>query len=167
MIIKRVVVGYLQENCYILEKNGQVLIIDPGDEFNKIDNEINGKVVGVIITHKHFDHVGALKELINKYHVEVNNYDLKEFNFKVLYTPGHSWDSKTYYFENENIMFTGDFIFKGTIGRTDIGGSDKDMIKSLKMIMPYPDDIKIYPGHGDSTILSVEKQNIKSMLDYN
>ena len=64
-------------------------------------------------------------------------------------------------------MFTGDFIFKGTIGRTDIGGSDKDMIKSLKMIMPYPDDIKIYPGHGDSTTLGVEKQNIKSMLDYN
>ena len=167
MNIKRIVVGYLQENCYILEKNGQVLIIDPGDEFAKIDAQIKGDVVGIIITHKHFDHVGALNELINKYHVEVNKYEFKDFNFKVIFTPGHSWDSKTYYFEEDKIMFTGDFIFKGTIGRTDLGGSDKDMMKSLKMIMTYPDDIVIYPGHGEATNLGVEKQNIKSMLDYN
>lgn len=94
-------------------------------------------------------------------------YEFKDFNFKVIFTPGHSWDSKTYYFEEDKIMFTGDFIFKGTIGRTDLGGSDKDMMKSLKMIMTYPDDIVIYPGHGEATNLGVEKQNIKSMLDYN
>ena len=167
MNIKRIVVGYLQENCYILEKNGHVLIIDPGDEFEKIDAQIKGIVDGVIITHRHFDHVGALNELVNKYHVDVNKYEYDDFKFKVLFTPGHSWDSKTYYFENEHVMFTGDFIFNGTIGRTDLGGSEKDMLKSLKSIMLYPDDILIYPGHGESTTLGVEKLNFKNMLDCN
>ena len=64
-------------------------------------------------------------------------------------------------------MFTGDFIFNNAIGRTDLGGSKKDMLKSLNMIMSYPDDILIYPGHGESTTLGVEKLNFKNMLDYN
>ena len=167
MNIKRIIVGYLQENCYILEKNGHVLIIDPGDEFEKIDAQIKGSVVGIIITHCHFDHVGALNELVNKYHVDVNKYEYDDFKFKVLFTPGHSWDSKTYYFENDHIMFTGDFIFNNAIGRTDLGGSKKDMLKSLNMIMSYPNDILIYPGHGESTTLGVEKLNIKNMFDCN
>lgn len=167
MKIKRIVVGYLQENCYLINNNNKILIIDPGAEEEKIISEIDGEVEGILITHHHFDHVGALDYLIEKYHVSVNNYDLEDFKFTVINTPGHSWDSKTFYFEKENIMFTGDFIFNGSIGRTDIGGSEKDMFKSLKMIMKYPDDIKIYPGHGDSSILGVEKANIKNILDCN
>ena len=61
MKIHRVVVGYLEENCYILEKDGKVLVIDPGDEIDKIKEVINNnKVVGVLVTHSHFDHIGAL-----------------------------------------------------------------------------------------------------------
>lgn len=165
MKIKRVVVGYLQENCYILTKGNEVLIIDPGDEAEKIMAEIKGNVVGILITHRHFDHVGAVDSLVSKYHVDVNNYNLSNFQFEVIKTPGHSWDSKTFYFKSDNVMFTGDFIFKDSIGRTDLGGSLKDMIKSLKMIMNYDDDIKIYPGHGDSTILGIEKKNIKKILE--
>ena len=67
MNIKRIKVGRLQANCYILEKDNKVLIIDPGDEFDKIDELIDGEVIGVLITHNHFDHVSALKEVINKY----------------------------------------------------------------------------------------------------
>ena len=95
MNIKVIKVGRLQANCYILEKNGKVIIIDPGDEFNKIDSKINGDVVGVLITHNHFDHVSALKDVIKKYNpiLYYNNIndevsydkliDLKEEKYKI------------------------------------------------------------------------------------
>jgi hydroxyacylglutathione hydrolase len=161
MIIKKIVVGYLKENRYILEKNNKVIIIDPGDEFEKIDKEIHGEVIGVLLTHSHFDHVGALNEVLNKYHVPVNKFNPEPFNFEVIYTPGHSWDSKTYYFKNEDVMFTGDFIFYHDLGRTDLkSGSQKDMQKSLNKIKKYPLNIKCYPGHGQETTLQEEINNI-------
>ena len=74
MEIKTVVVGPLQTNCYILTKNNQTLIIDPGDEPNKIINEINQEVIGILITHYHFDHIGALTTIKEKYNCPV--YDI-------------------------------------------------------------------------------------------
>ena len=72
MKINKVVVGYLQENCYILEENNKVIIIDPGDEKDKIIKEIGNKeVVAILITHNHFDHVCALNDLKSKYNVKV------------------------------------------------------------------------------------------------
>ena len=59
-------------------------------------------------------------------------------------------------------MFTGDFIFKSSIGRTDLGGNDKDMVYSLNLIEKYADDIAIYPGHGPSTNLGQEKKNFRT-----
>ena len=70
-----------------------------------------------------------------------------------------------FYFKKEKVMFTGDFIFKGTIGRTDLyGGNFKQMKESLKNIITYPDDIKIYPGHGPSSTLGAEKEIYKSFI---
>jgi len=61
MDIKKIVVGELQENCYIITKKDKCLVIDPGDEFSKIDKELKGKkVIGCLITHFHPDHPGAL-----------------------------------------------------------------------------------------------------------
>ena len=66
------------------------------------------------------------------------------------------------YFKNEKVMFTGDFLFYRSIGRTDLDtGSDIDMIKSLEKISKYPDDIVIYPGHGPKSTLGREKNNFK------
>ena len=66
------------------------------------------------------------------------------------------------YFKNEKVMFTGDFLFYRSIGRTDLDtGSDIDMIKSLEKISKYPDDIVIYPGHGPKSTLGSEKNNFK------
>jgi glyoxylase-like metal-dependent hydrolase (beta-lactamase superfamily II) len=66
----------------------------------------------------------------------------------------------TYYFKKNKIMFTGDFLFKGTIGRCDLeGGNIRKMEESLRIIKEYDNDIKIYPGHGDSSILGDEKKN--------
>ena len=68
--VKTIVNGILSENCYIAYQNKEALIIDPGYDANKIIDyiESNGlKVVGILITHYHFDHVGALKEIQSKY----------------------------------------------------------------------------------------------------
>lgn len=157
MKIETLRVGYLQANCYIVTKNNKALIIDPGDEANKIINFCQDKnIVGILITHHHPDHIGALKEVESHFNIK-ESIDVDDFNFEVIKTKGHSSDSVTYYFPEENIMFTGDFIFKGTIGRMDFPtGSIEEMKESLDLISTYPHECKIYPGHGDSTTLERE-----------
>ena len=180
MEISKVEVGYLEENCYLIKKDNNGIIVDPGDEIDKILEMIKDtKILGVLITHAHFDHVGALDELLKKYDVPVyyhnvnkelnyetlvdveeKDYSLNNINFKVIYTPGHRNDSITYYFYEEDIMFTGDFLFYQSIGRTDLKyGNDLEMKDSLKKIKTYDDDITIYPGHGIRTNLGFEKEN--------
>ena len=163
MNIKIIKVGYLEENCYIVEKNDNCIIIDPGDEAEKIINYITLNVTEILITHYHFDHIGALKELQDKYKVGVNSFDNPYFNYEVIETPGHTADSKTFYFKDDNIMFVGDFIFKDSIGRMDLPtGSVSDMKKSLDKILTYPLNTILYPGHGEFTTIEKEKENINS-----
>ena len=157
-------VGYLETNCYIISKDNDVIVIDPGDEYDKIKKVIRNKnVIGTIVTHNHFDHIGAIE-----YFDKVYNYNnLKEginqigtFTFEVIYTPGHTSDSITLYFKEDNVMFVGDFIFKDGIGRTDLGGNYFDMVNSIKKISKYNKNIVIYPGHGNSSKLGIELKNI-------
>lgn len=160
--------GYLKANCYILSINEDYLIIDPGDEAQKIKEKINGKVHGILITHSHDDHTGALLEIRDEYNCHVYEYsnvldeslyNVGPFCFKVIYTLGHTLDSITFYFPNEKLMFTGDFLFRKTIGRTDFYNSNERlMIESLKKIIIY-NDITIYPGHGEITTIEYEKEN--------
>lgn len=170
MEVKTVVTGYLDENCYILIKNNTCLVVDPGDDYNKIKEEIgDNKVLGVLITHSHFDHIGALRNFLTKRSIKIfkrsnleenKDYKIGDFTFKCIYTPGHSKDSVTFYFEEDKKMIIGDFIFKESIGRTDFpGGSDKEMADSINKIKEYPDDIELYPGHNETTTLGYEKKN--------
>lgn len=165
MLIKRVVVGELETNCYLLIKDNNCLVIDPGDEYKKIVNEINDlSCKGILLTHHHFDHVGAVDDLVNKYNVLVyDKNNLKEginnifnFSFEVIYNPGHTDDSISFYFKEDNLLFSGDFIFKGSIGRTDLGGNYSDMINSINKIKNYDNNIIIKPGHGEETKLGDE-----------
>jgi len=165
--IKTIVVGFLQENCYIVEKNDFCLIIDPGDEFDKICENITCKPIAVLVTHRHFDHIGALNSISSKYNIPIYEYknlnegkiNIDDFDIEIIYTPGHTKDSVTYYFYKEGIMFTGDFLFKESIGRTDLDtGNDTDMMSSIQKIKRFDNNIKVYPGHGDSTNLEYEKQ---------
>nr|MBP3258924.1 MBL fold metallo-hydrolase [Bacilli bacterium] len=169
MDLKIIKVGSLEENCYIIS-NDKTIVIDPGDEANKIisylkDNNLD--LDSILITHHHFDHVGALEDLLNYKKVKVydisnleeKNYNISGFNIEVIYTKGHTDDSVTYYFKDYNMMFVGDFIFEGSIGRTDLGGNTSDMINSLKKIKKYNKNINIYPGHGNSTTLKNEVDN--------
>ena len=164
MKIEIVKVGALETNCYILSKNNHVLIIDPGDNYECIVNKIGDRIIdGIIITHNHFDHIGAVKDFhdvaIYDY-TNIVNFKNSYFKFKVIKTPGHTKDSITLYFEDEKVMFVGDFIFKDSIGRTDLaGGSDLDMQASINLIKKYPRDVIIYPGHGDKTSLGYEIDN--------
>lgn len=172
MKIEVVVVGDYQTNCYILKQNGEALIIDPGSEVEKIKSSIGAnKVVGVLLTHRHEDHIGALTEIVNEYSVPVyekenleeKEYTVGTFSFSVLFTPGHTKDSVTYQFLNGALLFVGDFLFFRSIGRMDLGGNFLDMNKSIERMKQYQQahlnlDIKIFPGHGVSTTLLEEIQ---------
>ena len=169
MKIERVVVGDLEENCYVISIDNKCLVIDPGDEADKIIDLINDKeVLGILITHHHFDHVGALTELEKKYDIvhsdfynlEEGNVNIGPFKFQVIKNPGHTIDSTSYYFKEENIMFVGDFIFRNSIGRCDLeGGNFIEMKQSIEKIKQFSDDITLYPGHGTNTTLKEEKEN--------
>lgn len=166
MQIKRLVVGELQENCYILEKDGKYLVIDPGDEFKKIDKEIKGDLEEILVTHYHDDHIGALDKLKNKYGIEENTFKRKTFNYEIIETPGHTSNSLTFYFKEDNIMFTGDFLFTNSIGRMDMPtGSQKDMMASLDKIKKYPRDTIICPGHYISNTLGGALDIVDSFFD--
>lgn len=169
MDIKKILTGPLEENCYVLIKNGNCLVIDPGDDYPKIKEVIgDNKVLAVLLTHSHFDHIGALRNFLTKKSVKIfkksntqeKEYQIGDFTFHCIYTPGHSSDSISFYFKEENVMFVGDFIFKGSIGRCDLPtGSMEEMKKSLERIKEYNDDILIYNGHGEDTTLGEEKAN--------
>lgn len=175
MNIEIVKVGNLRCNCYLLEIDNKVLVIDPGDEGEKIISKIGDREVsGIVITHYHYDHIGAIDEISDKYNVLVydkNNMleginQIDNFKFEVIYTPGHKEDLITIYFKEDNCMFTGDFIFRDTIGRCDLPGSNiSDMKKSIDKIKQYDRNIIIYPGHGDKTNLGYEIENNLYFLD--
>lgn len=167
------VVGDLKTNCYILYEDGRCLIVDPGAEENNIIKKISKlKVnpVGILLTHNHFDHTGCADNLSSFYRVPV--YDFKNleegpkkidvFSFEVLYTPGHSKSSLTFYFKDYGMMLCGDFVFKEDIGRVDLpSGSFQEMIQSINKLKKYDNDIELYPGHGDKTTIGYEKKHNK------
>lgn len=166
MKINKLQVGKLQANCYFISKNNDLIIVDPGNDYEKIKVKIGAyNLKAVFLTHGHFDHNGALEELINDYKVPVNPATTEGFDYQIISNTGHTKDSVSFYFSTEKVMFTGDFLFCRAIGRTDLpGGNNQEMIKSLENIRKYPGDIKIYPGHGEETILAEEKARFDNYL---
>ena len=162
MKVEKLILGDLDTNCYIISENSKCLIIDPASDTNLIKDKCkNFDVEGILVTHHHFDHVGALNELENFYNIKHNTHN-NSFNYEIISTPGHTDDSITFYFRDNKIMFTGDFIFYHTCGRCDFYNSSiNDMKNSLENIKKYDDDIVVYPGHGDSSILGDEKKFFK------
>ncbi len=83
---------------------------------------------------------------------------LKKYRFKVIKTPYHTMGSVCYLFEDDNALFTGDSLFKGSIGRTDLETSDPSFVESsLRKIMALDDNLVVYPGHGPITRMETEK----------
>jgi len=167
MQVKKIVVGALEENCYVIVNSfKEALIIDPGDEADKILDFVKDySVVGILVTHSHFDHIGALKKLEDTFSIKANESNV--FSYEVIKTPGHTSDSVSFYFPSLNALFVGDFIFLNGIGRMDLGGNAIDMKNSLHMFLKrFSDDVILYPGHGDSTTLKQERNFLENVINF-
>ncbi len=193
MKIKIIPIGYLQTNCYLVSAiNGDTLIIDPGDEAEKIKQAIEKEKLQpklIINTHSHYDHVGANASLASYYNIAtamhedgkmfaelqklrinrwLKDHDLIQIGplvFEVLETPGHDASAICLYNKEENVLFSGDTLFAGDIGRTDLpGSSPQKMRQSLKRIFNLPSQTLVYPGHGEQTTIENEKMLLSSGL---
>lgn len=86
---------------------------------------------------------------------------LAGFDIEALHTPGHTEGGSCYYIREIGVLFSGDTLFCGSVGRTDFpGGSMSEIVRSIKeKVMVLPDDTKVYPGHGEGTSVSYEREN--------
>jgi glyoxylase-like metal-dependent hydrolase (beta-lactamase superfamily II) len=188
MNIKTLILGPLQVNCHILWETEKCLVIDPGFEPERVMktcDELGLKIQAILLTHGHFDHVGGVKKIAEKTgcqvflhpdelslppfitsgklyytdtYAEGDEITLAGMTFTVLHTPGHTPGAVCLHFGDH--LFTGDTLFAGSCGRTDLpGGSFATIKASLKRLASLPGNASIYPGHGEETTLETERQN--------
>ena len=90
-------------------------------------------------------------------HIACTAYPESLFGFRVLHTPGHTPGSVCLYREEEKVLFSGDTLFQAGFGRTDLaGGSMHQLLSSLRTLLALPRDVRVYPGHGESTTIDEE-----------
>ena len=205
MVFEHFVVGMLETNCYLLgdPEAKQAVVIDAGGNSERIVRrieELDLKLVAILNTHGHFDHVleawslkqrlggriymnpkdkpllqdrmvgmGAFmgsgsKPLEGEIDLPLQEGDQLIFGsieLNVLETPGHTPGHVSLYYPKANIIFVGDTLFAGSIGRTDFpGGSYEALIQSVReKIFPLPGDTMVYPGHGPETTVERERRN--------
>ena len=201
MNYKLVVVGPLDTNCYLVycDETLDCAVIDPGAEAERIFPlvlELELKLVAILNTHGHIDHIGANKDVKDKFNVplcihsldsplleKIQEFELSFFlgakesppadrlledkdtirfgksSLRVVHTPGHTPGSVS--FLGDGIVFSGDTLFFGGVGRTDLpGGSTKDLEKSIKKkILTLPPETIVLPGHGPMTSVGEEKES--------
>ncbi len=182
--------GPLETNCYVVFENapGACALVDPGAQAQSILDCLKERDLTpglILLTHAHFDHTGALRELHAQYpdvpiYVSAQDTDetlnmshgnlvytdtfldgdkisLPPLQFHAISTPGHTKGSSC--FVCGNTIFSGDTLFEGCCGRTDLpGGSEKQMMASLKRLAELPGDYQVLPGHGPSSTLERERQ---------
>lgn len=89
-----------------------------------------------------------------------------DLKFTALHTPGHTEGSTCFYLESENVLFSGDVIFRGSTGRWDLPGGDREqMERSLERVMTLPPATKVYPGHGASTTIADEVLTLRYLRE--
>ena len=198
MIVKRVPVGTLNTNCYIVKSpdTRDAIVIDPGSDLTVIQDALHRADAVcrlILLTHGHFDHILAVGDLrninipvgIHKNDAHMlterdmfsaiipydprpfepaeylfdkeGEYSIAGFDFYVIPTPGHTAGSVCYVFDG--MMFTGDTLFRNSIGRTDLGGDEGALLRSLKALKNLPGDYEIFPGHDRPSTLSEERRN--------
>lgn len=190
MEIKTLQLGMLQTNCYIAwgEAAEGCIVVDPGDQPEKVISALENldrTPEAILLTHGHFDHIGGVAPLQAEYGCPVylheedltlptpmtggklsgtTHYDegdtlsLAGLEIKVLHTPGHTGGSVCLICEN--VMFSGDTLFAGSIGRTDFPGSDPgEMMQSLEKLANLPGNYRVLPGHAEETTLDEERRS--------
>jgi glyoxylase-like metal-dependent hydrolase (beta-lactamase superfamily II) len=194
-------VGPVAENSYIFRRDGsdRALIVDPGDEPDKLLGAIDGlglKLEGILLTHTHFDHIGAVAPVASATGAEVwvpelerfvladinsfvpwpgfgpfESYDaehtltggerleLAGLEIDVISTPGHSPGHVTFSIPDERAVFSGDVLFQGSVGRTDLPGGDwGTLLESIRTLVErLPPETAVYPGHMGITSLGAER----------
>lgn len=194
-------VGPVQENCYFAWASGcnQALVIDPGEEPDRLLEalaEEQLELAAILLTHTHFDHVGAVAPLAAATNAEVwvpelerhvladiNAYipwpgfgpfdsyeaehtlaggerlELAGLEIDVVFTPGHSPGHVTFALPRHKALFSGDVLFRQSIGRTDFPGGDlATLLASIATLLNrYPGDTAVYPGHMTVTTLAAER----------
>ena len=188
MEIRTFPVGSYQTNCYIAwgQDSNDCILIDPGYEPEFLLEQaahLRKQVAAVLLTHGHFDHVGGVRQIaadtgckvyicqedlsLNPmltagaiYYTDTYAHgdvlSLAGLELKVMQTPGHTPGSVCLLCEN--VMFSGDTLFAGSIGRTDFpGGSYKTMLVSLACLSDLEGDYRVLPGHGEETTLETER----------
>ena len=192
MLIKTIPVGHLDTNCYVVtnEQTLQSVVIDPGDEGNTILDYLesnNLKCVAIMLTHGHYDHVGAVSFVAEETGavVYMNRRDDRRYAPEGSYLTFELPESGVYYDDGdvidlaglrfyimatpghtpggvtircEDALFTGDTLFRGSCGRVDFpGGSIDEELRSLRYICSLEGDYEVYPGHMDSSTLERER----------
>jgi hydroxyacylglutathione hydrolase len=194
-------VGMVAENCFLFRREGsdRALIVDPGEEADKLLAAIDQLEVGldgILLTHTHFDHVGAVAPVARATGAEVwvpeiekgvladinsfvpwpgfgpfEDYDaehtlsggekleLAGFEIDVMFTPGHSPGHVTFSISDEAAVFSGDVLFQGSVGRTDLPGGDwPTLLESIRSLVDgLPPETTVYPGHMGITTLGAER----------
>ena len=199
--VEMLTVGQVAENCFLVRRPGadKLLIVDPGDEAERILAAVaatGAEVEAILITHCHFDHVGAVTpvaaatgapvycpEIEAPVLADIMSYvpwpgfgpfesyeadetvaggealNLAGLELDVLFTPGHSPGHVTYAVRGEDALFSGDVLFRESVGRVDLpGGDGPTLLASIgSLLEAYPDEAAVYPGHMGTTTLGAER----------
>lgn len=207
--VRSFTVGPVAENSYLFRREGadRALLVDPGDEAPVLLGaiaELGVELEAILLTHTHFDHVGAVAELARETGAKVwcpeievpiladinaymrfpglgpfESYDadhtvaggeeleLAGLTFDVLFTPGHSPGHVTYSVRDEAALFSGDVLFEGSVGRTDLPGGDwPTLARSIRALLErFDDETAVYPGHMGVTTLGRERATNPFLAD--
>ena len=201
-------VGPLQENCWIVHGDGSdtAVVIDPGEEADRLIaaiDDLNLTVEAILLTHTHFDHVGAVAALARATEAPVHcpelevpilqninayvfpgfgpfePYDPEEtlaggdhltlagLEIDVIFTPGHSPGHVAFSMPEHDALVSGDVLFQGSIGRTDLpGGHHQTLLDSIATLLnTLPDETRVLPGHMGTTTLGRERATNPFLLE--
>ena len=194
-------VGPVAENAFLVREAGadRAIMVDPGDEPDRLlraVDELGVTLDAILLTHTHFDHVGAVAPVAKATNARVycprlevpvladimsyvpwpgfgpfESYDADEtvaggerltlagLEIDVHFTPGHSPGHVTYAIAEEAALFSGDVLFQGSVGRTDLPGGDwPTLARSIQSLLDaYPDETRVHPGHMGLTTLGRER----------